>query len=587
MVCDPPPAADSVQRTPEQLPLLHPAPGQCTGQRNSTQSAPAAGGPRMFRTLTSRFLAPDPVPEHTRQRGEALRAALRTELSRSPGGTPARSPVRVASPAFSDAEGREYHPRRDARIAAPFSPFTTSLRNFRSPPRRPTMMGCDTQPRPLLVDHRFNVMHLGIRFRSRFGDSYHNLLDLSWWKLLVGGLIVWISLIVLFAGLLRITCGSGVTVVRRAIDGVEDICSLELLVWFSVHTFSTTGYGELAPTGSGQLLAAAEMWAGLVYGCVAGAIAFHKLARPSRLRESLMFSEKAVINRDTLFFRYSHRDHVHKDPCLYCAERGEYDSGEPCLMFRVAHTHRRQHLQVNFHLYLYQEFPGHPQDAPALDVSNEEDARALLHLEPINYSFTELNFECTLQYGRARSLGASSPMPCLPFLVVHHLDEHSPLRDATSESLHESKAELVAVYDAIDEGCGDVVQCRHAWRAEDVLWDRRFVDMVFRDRSTGKIVADFTRLDQTVHCPPRQGAAGRQTPPSGSPQPPPLSSPVAEKQQTPRAEAVLAQLGKFKAVPRRTQRSSSPSTRKLRHTDSVRTQPMFSDLGSQPSPTSP
>eukprot|EP01062_Namystynia_karyoxenos_P070229 TRINITY_DN65614_c0_g1_i1.p1 TRINITY_DN65614_c0_g1~~TRINITY_DN65614_c0_g1_i1.p1 ORF type:complete len:670 (+),score=118.60 TRINITY_DN65614_c0_g1_i1:79-2010(+) len=457
--------------------------------------------------LGARFLAPDPVPAHSRLHGAALRQALQ-ELTRDPQRTHrsiASTPRRSLACDSLTLDGQmvewnrpELHRRRDARIGS--SPYGSMSKM----PFRRRMTEFKVPALPLLMGHRYNVEHLGIRLRGRFGDFYHNLLDVSWWKLLLGLLVVWIVLLLFFTVCLKFTCASGIAqVVHLDADaGPADVCTFRDLFWFNTHTLSTTGYGRLYPVGPGQFFAMAEMWVSVVYSCVAAAIAFHKMARPSKLRESIVFSEKVVVNHETLYYRYLHRDHVDKEPCLYCVERGEYRSGEPCLMFRLAHTHRRQHVQANFHLYLYQEFPGHAEDAPTLDAPTDDHAQMLKHLEPINYSFTELNFYCTLQYGRARGMNFSAPMPCLPFLIVHHLDESSPLRGATRESLQASRAEIVAVYDAVDEGCGDVVQSRHAYRAEDVLWDRRFVDMVFRDQNTGRLVVDFTRLDLTVNCLP-------------------------------------------------------------------------------------
>eukprot|EP01065_Artemidia_motanka_P048457 TRINITY_DN7802_c0_g2_i1.p1 TRINITY_DN7802_c0_g2~~TRINITY_DN7802_c0_g2_i1.p1 ORF type:complete len:662 (+),score=159.00 TRINITY_DN7802_c0_g2_i1:253-1986(+) len=437
----------------------------------------------------SKFLAPDPVPQHSRMHG--LARALERE-QRTPGGESARSSTVAA------ARGG----RRDTLLGSITSPLT-SFRRTSTPTRRRRWSWSypsKVSPLPLLVDHTYNVERRSIALRSRFKDSYHNLIDLSWWKLLVLMLTVWISLLLVFSVILKIGCSFpdvfGPTVVSTEHGPDEDVCTFHAVFFFSVHTLSTTGYGALFPSGYfGQLVAMMEMWVSIVFSSVGAALAFHKLARPSKLRESIIFSDSVCINSETLYWKYAHREIARKDPCAFCVERGAYDSGERCLTFRIAHTHQRQHTSPSVRLFLYQEFPGHPEDARDTDQS---------HLVPINYSFTELNFYCTLQYGRARGISFSTPMPCLPLLVTHHLDEHSPLRGATREDLVASRAEIVAVYDAVDEGCGDSVQCRHAWRADEVLWDHRFVDMVFRDSSTGKIVVDFHLLNRTVECPPHQ-----------------------------------------------------------------------------------
>eukprot|EP00755_Sulcionema_specki_P037112 Sspe_Gene.108250::Locus_87406_Transcript_1_2_Confidence_0.667_Length_1301::g.108250::m.108250 len=337
---------------------------------------------------------------------------------------------------------------------------------------------------PLLVHHRFNIDRKGIAAFERRKDFYHNLLDLSWYKLIFLSLAVWTFLLLFFAVVYSFVCISHPHDLHNTVGDIPD-CSFADAFFFSAHTLSTTGYGVLYPVNYfSQTVATFEMWVGIIYSCILGAMAYHKLSRPSRLRESTIFSSVMVHNTQTPFFRYKHRDlDPSVDPCNFTVEKGEYVTGEPCILFRVGHTHNRQHIATQFHLYLYQELP-----LPAPEAAPEE-------LTPVTYKFTELNFHCTEQFGRVRGMALSTPLPCLPFTVVHHIDEHSPLYGMSEEDFRASTWEIIAAYDALDEGCGDAVQCRHSYRISDTIFGHRFGTMVYRNHNTGKLTVDFRRLN--------------------------------------------------------------------------------------------
>eukprot|EP01065_Artemidia_motanka_P007739 TRINITY_DN1386_c0_g1_i1.p1 TRINITY_DN1386_c0_g1~~TRINITY_DN1386_c0_g1_i1.p1 ORF type:complete len:490 (+),score=124.72 TRINITY_DN1386_c0_g1_i1:107-1576(+) len=411
--------------------------------------------------------------------------------------SPADSGVRPVSPIWNDHHSPASSPRRDSRIRRPAA---GSVNLSAAPRARRRWLRKWAEPLPLVTGTRFNVSRTGIRRRSRFRDVYHNLLDVRWAALLLCSLALWTSFVVAFAGLYKLHCWGGFKDVASTVSSGDE-CRFVHLLYFSFHTFSTTGYGISYPNDSvGQFIAGLEMWSGMTFACCSSAFAYSKMSRPSKLREGIIFSQCCVMNHSAPAYRYDHIDApARQQDCIFTVERGRYASGERCLQFRVGHTHTRQHISPRLRLYLYEEWnKALPNGAPTRTDAGDADAEAGGPVVPVGYAFTELEWHCTMQHGRVRGLELSTPLPCLPFTVTHAVDEHSPLLNVTPLEMKERRHEIVAVYDAVDEGCSDSLQVRHSWKAEDVLWGVEFADMVFREKTTGRLLVDFQRLDEVV-----------------------------------------------------------------------------------------
>jgi len=50
------------------------------------------------------------------------------------------------------------------------------------------------------------------------------------------------------------------------------------------------------------------------------------------------------------------------------------------------------------------------------------------------------------------------PLLPLPWTIIHPIDRHSPLRNATPQSLAAAKTEIVAIVDGISEAVSDNFQ---------------------------------------------------------------------------------------------------------------------------------
>ncbi len=87
-------------------------------------------------------------------------------------------------------------------------------------------------------------------------------------------------------------------------------------------------------------------------------------------------------------------------------------------------------------------------------------------------------------------------MFALTFSVMHVIDEASPLFGATRQSLEEDGAELVATVVGLDESMSQTVHARASYGPEEILWDRRFAD-VLGTGPDGLTVLDYRRFHET------------------------------------------------------------------------------------------
>jgi len=83
----------------------------------------------------------------------------------------------------------------------------------------------------------------------------------------------------------------------------------------------------------------------------------------------------------------------------------------------------------------------------------------------------------------------------LHWVVVHPIDEKSPLSGVTEERFRASDAEVLILLTAVDETFAQTVHTRSSYKALEVVWGARFADM-FVPRADGRIAIDMSRLNQ-------------------------------------------------------------------------------------------
>jgi inward rectifier potassium channel len=207
--------------------------------------------------------------------------------------------------------------------------------------------------------------------------------------------------------------------------------------FFSVQTMATVGYGQMAPaTLYANLVVTVETAVGLMFLALATGLVFARFSRPTA---RILFSRVAVI--------------------------GPYD-GTPTLSFRLANQRSNQILQA-------------------------EVSAVLLRDEKTLEGATIRRFY-DLKLARTRT-----PVFALTFSVMHEIDPDSPLWRATPASLAADNAELIVTASGLDETIAQRVHARTSYLPQEILWDRRFADVIgWTD--DGCRVIDYRRFHDTV-----------------------------------------------------------------------------------------
>lgn len=202
--------------------------------------------------------------------------------------------------------------------------------------------------------------------------------------------------------------------------------------FFSVQTLSTIGYGDLSPNGlAANLLVTLEAIVGLLTVALATGLVFARFSRP---RSRIVFSEQALIApyRDISAFE-----------------------------FRVANERNSQLTNVNATVVLSQ-------------------------WETVNGKRTRRFHPLTLEREQVMFLP-------LHWVVVHPIDDESPLHGVTSEELIASDAEFLILLIGLDETSSQTVHTRSSYKADELLWSAEFVDM-YLPPEDGLISVDLSKL---------------------------------------------------------------------------------------------
>ena len=188
--------------------------------------------------------------------------------------------------------------------------------------------------------------------------------------------------------------------------------------FFSVQTLGTLGYGVMAPrTLYANLLVTMESFTGILTIALFTGIIFARFSRP---QARVVFSKVAVVT--------------------------PFD-GMPTLMFRAANQRGNSILDAEVHVSLASQYT-------TREGVNMRRFQELTLVRPRN------------------------PLFALSWTVMHTLDGSSPLFGLGLADMIERDMELVVMLSGTDETINDRIYARHSYVAEEILWDRRFVDVV-------------------------------------------------------------------------------------------------------------
>lgn len=204
--------------------------------------------------------------------------------------------------------------------------------------------------------------------------------------------------------------------------------------FFSVQTVSTIGYGTLTPQGfAANLLVTFEALIGLLGFALATGLLFARFSRPNA---RILYSRNAVI--------------------------APYH-GITALEIRIANVRSSQLINVNATVTLSR-----------FETVNNRRFRKfhVLSLERTMVTFFPLHW-----------------------VIVHPIDESSPLFGVTKEEFDDSDPEILILLTAIDETFSQTVHARTSYKHTDVLWGARFAD-IFLSTGDGRIAIDVRKISE-------------------------------------------------------------------------------------------
>ena len=207
--------------------------------------------------------------------------------------------------------------------------------------------------------------------------------------------------------------------------------------FFSVQTLATIGYGKMSPVGIvPNLLVALEALIGVISVPVMAGLAYARFTRPTA---GILFTNNVVI--------------------------GQFDD-RPALMLRIANKRRDEILEAQASLVL------------VYDVTTSEGIQFR--------RFTDLTL--------TRSL---SPLFTLSWMLIHFLDEDSPLAGFNPTWFVENQAELLVLFTGFHQGFSQSVHARRAYDMSEIIWNARFSD-TFSKLPDGRRVLDLNLFHTVV-----------------------------------------------------------------------------------------
>ncbi len=280
--------------------------------------------------------------------------------------------------------------------------------------------------RAINQDGTFNVARRGTNWRDI--HPYLHMISMPWPGFLGLVFATYLAVNTLFASIYY-SLGPGHLVGGDAPHKLDRFLNA---FFFSAHTLTTVGYGNIAPGSiSANAVAAIEALIGLLGFALATGILFGRFSRPSA---RIGFSERALI--------------------------APYE-GRTSLQFRVVNRRPNalMEMEATVILMFVEGEPG-KQKRTFQSLTLERDTIDFL---------------------------------ALTWTVVHPIDESSPLYAKTGEDLAQKQLEVIVLLKAFDETFAQSVRARYSYRFDEIAWNAKFTPAFDFDQS-GTMVLNIDKV---------------------------------------------------------------------------------------------
>ena len=280
--------------------------------------------------------------------------------------------------------------------------------------------------RTINEDGSFNVKRTGLSWRD--ANPYLMLIDTTWPRFLLVVLAGFLTINMIFAGLY-------VMIGIENLRGLEsDMGAFANAFFFSVHTMTTVGYGNVYPQGVwSNTISSVEAATGLMLFAIATGLLYGRFSRPSA---RIVYSKSAII--------------------------APYQDGTS-LQFRVANARSNTLMNMEAKVLLM-----------TVDRSDGELKR----------SFIDLPLERPQIYFFA-----------LTWTIVHPIDSASPFFGKSAEDLAKISGEILILLQGFDDTFSQVVHSRYSYRHDELVWGAKFTP-AFKVDPKGGLVVEVDHIDE-------------------------------------------------------------------------------------------
>jgi inward rectifier potassium channel len=287
-------------------------------------------------------------------------------------------------------------------------------------------------------DGQFNVRRTGQSWRD--WHPYLFMISRSW---PVFFLLVMVGFLIINAVFALAYLAVGIENLKNA-EGPTAEASFMNAFFFSAHTLSTVGYGNIWPVGTAaNLVAVLESLVGVLGFAIATGLLFGRFSRPSA---RFGFSNSLLVA-----------------PYM----------GGTSLQFRVVNRRRNNIIDLEARVLL-------------MTVENCDGKPERRYLKLDLERPTVLFFPLT-------------------WTVVHPIGDDSPFLGKTAQDLERLQAEVLIMMKGYDESFGQTVHARYSYRYDEIIWGARFATS-FEVEKNGdlRIEVDKVSLTTPAELPVRQ-----------------------------------------------------------------------------------
>lgn len=291
----------------------------------------------------------------------------------------------------------------------------------------------DTTTRLINKDGSFNVVRNNKILGRYYLDPYHRFITMRWRKFFMIFLLFFFGINGAFA-IVYTLLGS------EQFQGVSSagyFSNFWDMYFFSTQTFTTVGYGHIAPIGwLASMIASLESVVGWLSFAIATGLLYGRFARP---QARILYSKHAIVS--------------------------PYKDGMG-LMFRIANARNSQLIEVETEVILSLIDKGNGNETPRRKYYN------------LNLELNRIN------------------LLSLSWTVVHSITDSSPLYGVTLQDLKDCDAEFWVMIKAFDDTFAQVVYQRTSYSCDEITWGAKFKPMYSPIIGSSKIALELDKISE-------------------------------------------------------------------------------------------